>query len=114
MRCRNNLKNSEASVTNYVSGVFISSADTSVVFATNGAIASEFRDLESSGWIVTGFMLALCATQPLVSIIDFHANLTQDIFPNVAFQYGKMSDVYGRKLMLCLAYVLFTVGCFVR
>ena len=49
------------------SGVFVSNGDTSLVLATNGAIASEFKDLDHSGWLMTGFMLSMCATQPLVS-----------------------------------------------
>jgi hypothetical protein len=55
------------------SGVFISNGDTSLVLATNGAIASEFKDLDHSGWLLTGFMLAMCATQPLVSKAECHA-----------------------------------------
>jgi MFS family permease len=99
-------------ITKKRSGVFVSSADTSVVFATNGAIASEFNDLDRSGWLVTGFMFALCATQPLVS-----KNKTNKPKLGLAyhcFQYGKMSDLYGRKSMLSMAYVLFIVGCIVR
>jgi hypothetical protein len=60
------------------SGVFVSSADTSIVFATNGAIASDFEDLENSGWLVTGFMFAMCATQPLVSLSEYNVQVYCD------------------------------------
>jgi MFS family permease len=56
-------------------GVFVSSADTSIVFATNGAIASDFEDLENSGWLVTGFMFAMCATQPLVGKPKYYVQM---------------------------------------
>jgi hypothetical protein len=48
-------------------GVFISNADGSLLLATNGWIASEFNDLENASWLVTSYVLTLCAVQPLVS-----------------------------------------------
>ncbi|XMA11586.1 hypothetical protein WAI453_004377 [Rhynchosporium graminicola] len=46
-------------------GVFIASADGSLILAINGIISSEFNDLEGAGWLITSSTLAMCATQPL-------------------------------------------------
>ncbi|CAO2650235.1 Nn.00g015270.m01.CDS01 [Neocucurbitaria sp. VM-36] len=71
-------------------GSFISNADGSLLLATHPIIASEFNALHDSSWLLTSFALAQAATQPL---------------------YGKMSDIYGRKSMLLIAYALFAFGC---
>lgn len=70
-------------------GVFVSQIDQSFVIATYGAVSSEFNDLESGSWLVSAYILAQCVAQPL---------------------YGKLSDVYGRKACLQVAYVLFAIG----
>ncbi|KAF2791573.1 MFS general substrate transporter [Melanomma pulvis-pyrius CBS 109.77] len=72
-------------------GGFISNADGSLLLATHPIIASEFNALSDSSWLVTSFALATAATQPL---------------------YGKLSDIYGRKSLLLVAYTLFGLGCF--
>ncbi|KAF9696856.1 hypothetical protein EKO04_005201 [Ascochyta lentis] len=72
-------------------GTFISNADSSLLFATHTIIASEFNALHDSSWLLTSFALAQAATLPL---------------------YGKLSDIYGRKSLLVLAYALFAFGCF--
>ncbi|KZF19629.1 major facilitator superfamily transporter [Xylona heveae TC161] len=70
-------------------GVFLSNCDGSIVLATNSLISSQFDDLESSGWLVSGSLLATCAMQPI---------------------YGRFSDIFGRRNMLLTAYSLFSIG----
>ncbi len=72
-------------------GVFVSQADTSLVLATYGAISSEFDDLEDASWLLSSYLLAMCVGHAL---------------------YGKLSDIFGRKAMLQVAYLLFAVGSF--
>lgn len=72
-------------------GVFVANADGSLVVASSQQIASEFNALANASWIVTSFVLAQCATQPL---------------------YGKLSDIFGRKSNLTVSYLLFAAGCF--
>lgn len=72
-------------------GVFVANADGSLVIASSQHIASEFQRLSQASWLVTSYVLAQCASQPL---------------------YGKLSDIFGRKSNLIAAYVFFTVGCF--
>ncbi|OLN87344.1 Vacuolar membrane amino acid uptake transporter fnx2-like protein 2 [Colletotrichum chlorophyti] len=71
-------------------GTFTANADSSLVLATHPTIASEFDDLENSSWLFVAFALAGAATQTL---------------------YGKLSDVYGRRALLMVAYTFFGVGC---
>ncbi|CCD48476.1 similar to MFS mdr transporter, partial sequence [Botrytis cinerea T4] len=71
-------------------GVFIANADGSLVLATSGTISSEFNDLGNAGWLISSYMLAMCATQSL---------------------YGKLSDIYGRKSTILASYVFFALGC---
>ncbi|KAH7130146.1 major facilitator superfamily domain-containing protein [Dendryphion nanum] len=70
-------------------GGFISNADGSLLLATHPVIASEFNALDDSSWLLTSFALASAAVMPL---------------------YGKLSDIYGRKMLLLVAYVLFALG----
>ncbi|GAB7355427.1 hypothetical protein MBLNU459_g5939t2 [Dothideomycetes sp. NU459] len=70
-------------------GVFVANADTTLMMATFVQISSEFGDLDSGSWLMTSFGLATCATQPL---------------------YGKLSDIFGRRGILQMSYVLFAVG----
>ncbi|KAI4738397.1 MFS general substrate transporter [Aureobasidium sp. EXF-12298] len=75
-------------------GVFVSQADTTLVFATYAHITSEFIRMGDGSWIdgswiVTSFGLATCATQPM---------------------YGRLSQIFGRKPILQMSYVLFLTG----
>lgn len=70
-------------------GSFISNADSSLLYATHSLIASEFNALNDSSWLMISFAVAQAATQPL---------------------YGKLSDIYGRKHCILVAYTLFACG----
>lgn len=70
--------------------VFVSSLDNSLVIVTSGTIASEFDSLRNADLLLTSYLVAVSATQPI---------------------YGKLSDIYGRKTVLLVAYTIFTVGC---
>lgn len=70
-------------------GVFISSADSTLVMATYTTISSEFRAFGDAAWLTTSYVLGSCALQPIV---------------------GKLSDIYGRKGVLLSSYVVFAVG----
>lgn len=70
-------------------GVFISSADGSLVMATYTTISSEFGAFGDAAWLTTSYVLASCALQPIV---------------------GKLSDIYGRKKVLLWSYLVFGIG----
>ncbi|KAL3455178.1 efflux pump antibiotic resistance protein [Aspergillus heterothallicus] len=71
-------------------GVFVANAEGSLVLATYGRISSEFNDLRNASWLVTSYVLAMTATQPL---------------------YGKLSDIFGRTHVILVAYTFFMLGC---
>ncbi|KAL2891026.1 Arylsulfatase [Ceratocystis lukuohia] len=81
-----------------VLAVFVYNADGSLVLATHTTIASEFDSLESSSWIFTAFGLAGAATQVMLTSRG---------------QFGKLSDVYGRKPVILFCYSVFSIGCLV-
>jgi MFS family permease len=70
-------------------GVFIANVDSSLVLATNSAISSSFSQLRSASWLTTSYVMATCSAQPIV---------------------GKVSDIFGRKNVLVVSYVLFAIG----
>ncbi|KFA47509.1 hypothetical protein S40293_02154 [Stachybotrys chartarum IBT 40293] len=70
-------------------GVFVSQADSTLVLASYGQIASDFGSLQDASWLMSSYMLATCVAQPI---------------------YGKLSDIFGRHAMLQVAYTLFAVG----
>ncbi|KAF4974866.1 hypothetical protein FZEAL_8283 [Fusarium zealandicum] len=73
-------------------GVFVSQTDTFLVLAAYGSITAEFDDLKNASWLFSSYMLATCVGQPL---------------------YGKLSDIFGRKVMLQTSYVFFSAGSIV-
>jgi hypothetical protein len=70
-------------------GVVSSNAVASLVLATYATVSSDFGDLDSGSWLLSAYTLTMCATQPL---------------------YGKLSDIYGRKPLLLIAYAVFALG----
>lgn len=50
-------------------GEFVSNADATLVMAAAGHISSEFNRLRDASWLATGYMLGLCAVQPMVSVM---------------------------------------------
>ncbi|XMA11830.1 hypothetical protein WAI453_004621 [Rhynchosporium graminicola] len=70
-------------------GVFVSNADGSLVLASYETISSDFGALADASWLTTSYSLASCAVQPIT---------------------GNLSDIYGRKGVLLVSYVLFAIG----
>jgi hypothetical protein len=46
-------------------GVFVSQTDQSLVLATYSTVSSEFQDLDSGTWLISAYIIAQCAVQPL-------------------------------------------------
>lgn len=70
-------------------GVFVANADTTFLLAAYPQIASEFGALAQGPWLLTAYMLAMCAVQPL---------------------YGRLSSIFGRKPLLLVSYALYAMG----
>lgn len=71
-------------------GVFLGSADQTIIVSSYGKIGTELNALNLTSWIATAYFLTLTSFQPL---------------------YGKLSDIFGRKSCLLFAYAIFGLGC---
>lgn len=69
--------------------MFLAALDQTIVGTALPRITSDFNALNELSWVVTSYLLASTASTPL---------------------WGKFSDLYGRKVMLQLAIVIFLIG----
>ena len=72
-----------------VLAMLLAALDSTIVSTALPTIVSELGGLEQLAWVVTGYLLAQTIVTPI---------------------YGKLGDLYGRKLVLQSAIVLFLVG----
>ncbi|KAK1770043.1 major facilitator superfamily domain-containing protein [Phialemonium atrogriseum] len=70
-------------------GVLVANIDMTLLLATYPQISSSFGALTHGSWLLTAYMLSMCAAQPL---------------------YGKLSGIFGRKAMLIVSYTLYATG----
>ena len=70
-------------------GVWLASVDTTMIVAIYNTISSYFGRFQDAMWILASYQLGIAPAQPL---------------------YGKLSDIFGHKAMLTIAYVLFGTG----
>src|SRR5215510_11438584 len=69
--------------------MLLASLDQTIVSTALPTIVGELGGLEHISWVVTAYLLAITAVTPL---------------------YGKLGDLYGRKIVLQFALVLFLIG----
>jgi EmrB/QacA subfamily drug resistance transporter len=70
-------------------GMFLSALDQSIVATALPAIGRVLGGLENLSWIVAAYLLTSTASTPI---------------------YGKLGDLYGRRLMILIAITVFAVG----
>ncbi|RAL07256.1 MFS general substrate transporter [Aspergillus homomorphus CBS 101889] len=73
-------------------GVFLASADKSILLATQGEIASSLHSPSSASLLLVIYNVGFCIALPV---------------------YGFLSDIYGCRRFLLSAYALFAVGCLI-
>ncbi|CCE61258.1 hypothetical protein TPHA_0A01750 [Tetrapisispora phaffii CBS 4417] len=73
-------------------GIFLSALDNTIVSTLLARIGSEFNELPRISWIATAYLLSSATFQPL---------------------YGKISDIFGRKIVLTFCNVNFFIGCLI-
>ena len=71
--------------------MFLAAIDQTIVSVALPTITSELNGLSSLSWVVTAYLLASTASTPI---------------------WGKISDLYGRKIMLQISIVLFLLASF--
>ena len=72
-----------------MTGMFLAALDQSIVGTALPRITSELGGLDKLSWVVTAYMLTATASTPL---------------------WGKISDLYGRRLLFQIAIVTFVIG----
>lgn len=72
-----------------MSALLLVALDQTIVATALGAIVKEFNSYSSLGFVVTAYMLTTTVTVPLA---------------------GKLSDMFGRRLLLMTGVIIFTVG----
>ncbi len=76
-------------LTGLMAGMFLAALDQSIVGVALPRIVSELGGLDDLSWVVTAYLLTSTATTPL---------------------WGKISDLYGRRIVFQAAIVIFIVG----
>ena len=69
--------------------MFLSALEQTIVAPALPTIGRALGDVENLSWVVTAYLLAATAVTPL---------------------FGKLSDIYGRRVMMLIAIVIFIVG----
>ncbi|CAG8669235.1 17929_t:CDS:2, partial [Acaulospora morrowiae] len=70
-------------------GMFLAALDQTIVATVVPKIAFDFKDLDRIAWIGTSYLLTVSAFQPT---------------------YGKLSDIFGRKITFLMAILIFEIG----
>lgn len=70
-------------------GLFVVALDQTIVATALGAIVQDFHSYSSLGLVVTAYLLSMTITMPIA---------------------GKLSDLFGRRLLLLIGISIFTVG----
>ncbi|ATY60303.1 MFS multidrug [Cordyceps militaris] len=71
-------------------GLLLAAMDQLITLAAYAKIGNDLNAMNSMSWIATSYFLTLTSCQPL---------------------YGKLSDIFGRKVCLLFAYAIFGIGC---
>src|SRR6267378_1346277 len=69
--------------------MFLAALDQTIVATALPTIGRQFNDVSNLSWVITSYLLASTAVAPV---------------------FGTLSDIYGRRVMITVSLVLFTVG----
>lgn len=83
------LKNKLIIMGSVMASLFLVALDQTIISTALGKIVEDFRSFDSLGWIVTAYMLTTTVTVPIA---------------------GKLSDLFGRRLLLLIGVVVFGLG----
>lgn len=83
------LRNKLIIMLSVMASLFLVALDQTIISTAMGRIVEEFNAFNSLGWIVTAYMLTTTVTVPIA---------------------GKMSDLFGRRIMLLIGVSIFGIG----
>jgi EmrB/QacA subfamily drug resistance transporter len=72
-----------------MSAIFLGALDQTIVAVSMPAISAQFADVGLLAWVISGYMVAMTVATPI---------------------YGKLGDLYGRRLMILIGMGLFTLA----
>lgn len=73
-----------------MSNVYLYGLDSTITASTYATISSDFGAANSASWLTTSYLVTSTAFQPL---------------------YGRVSDIFGRRLCFFISTVTFAAGC---
>ncbi|KFA61194.1 hypothetical protein S40285_09232 [Stachybotrys chlorohalonatus IBT 40285] len=73
-----------------MSNVFLNAFDGTITAATYAVISSDFNSANTASWLTTSYLISCTAVQPL---------------------YGRISDIFGRRICFFVSTITFGVGC---
>lgn len=85
------LRNKLIIMMSVMASLFLVALDQTIISTALGKIVEDFQAFESLGWVVTIYMLTTTVTVPIA---------------------GKLSDLFGRRLLLLIGVVIFGLGSF--
>lgn len=72
--------------------VFLSALDSTIVSTLLSVIAGDLESMDNISWVATSYLLSCAAFQPI---------------------FGKLSDVFGRKIIILNCTIIFGIGCLI-
>ena len=69
--------------------IFLGALDQTIVAVSLPAISAGFGDFDLLAWVISGYMVAMTISMPI---------------------YGKLGDLYGRRVLMLFAIALFTLA----
>lgn len=91
-------------------GLFLSTLDTSIIATALVTIVTELDDFQRSPWVVVAYLLLYMSR----SALFFWRQPIPNSNLGLAVAFARLSDVYGRKTMVLIAWIIFTafsIGC---
>ena len=83
------LRNKVIIMLSVMASLFLVALDQMIIATSLGKIVEEFNAFSSLGWVVTAYLITLTVTVPIA---------------------GKLSDLFGRRLMILIGVAIFVVG----
>jgi EmrB/QacA subfamily drug resistance transporter len=83
------LRNKIIIMLSVMASLFLVALDQMIIATSLGKIVEEFNAFSSLGWVVTAYLITLTVTVPIA---------------------GKLSDLFGRRLMILIGVAIFVVG----